>query len=142
VRWTRFGIAASSITAAALAIRIESVVALWYAWSGCVIGALLVPVWYAYRSGLRMVGGWVAGSMVLSFLGSFGWFLFARRTNNPNLEVAWIRTNVGGTFALPPLAESVQAQAVVFSVGTLLPGLIVSGLVLGIGALASRGKER
>ncbi len=141
VRWTRAGISASSLAAVALAIRIESVVALWYAWSGCVIGALLIPVWRAYVGRSLRLGPWVAGSMVLSFLASFGWFVAARRTNNPNLEVAWIRTANGGYFVVPPIPEGLRAEAVVVGVGTLLPGLLVSGAILGLGWLSRRGNE-
>jgi hypothetical protein len=56
--------------------------------------------------------------MILSFAVAFGWLIAGLRTNNPFLEV------------------SMMGQK--FGLGTLVPGVVVSAAILGIGALASK----
>ncbi|MBW7929181.1 MAG: hypothetical protein H3C58_14075, partial [Fimbriimonadaceae bacterium] len=123
VAWTRIGFAVSSLVAVALALQIQSVVALWYAWAGAVVGALLVPVWHVYRRGAGLSDGWTAGAMALSFAVSASWLAYGTATGNPYLGMT-----------LPGGHE--------VSIGTLLPGLLVSVIVLGVGALAERRTRR
>jgi len=129
-QWTRYGIALGSIVAIVLAMGIDSVVGLWYLWSGSVVGALLIPVVASYRGRLaKMPSGVVLASMLLSFLVSFGWLIYGRfgyrflpgRTKNDFLEVV------------------LNGQT--FSLGTLAPGLAVSALVLALGSLMG-GKRK
>ncbi|CAN5512293.1 sodium:solute symporter family protein [soil metagenome] len=116
--WTRGGFVLSTLVAIALALAIDSVVALWYAWAGAVVGAVLLPMWFSYRGSLRLPDKAVAASMTASFLVSASWLAYGRRTNNDFLEVIlW-----GQRFGL----------------GTLAPGLVVSAVVLGLGWLAAR----
>jgi SSS family solute:Na+ symporter len=128
----RFGFAVASVLAVLLALGVESVVGLWYAWAGAVVGALLLPTLAAYGR-----AAWdsriVSLSMIAAFGVSFGWLVYSRRTNNAFQEVAWVRTDGGGYLTLPPLSEAVARQATTFSLGTLLPGLVISGLVIGLG---------
>lgn len=123
VGWTRIGFAVSSLVAIGLALQIQSVVALWYAWAGAVVGALLVPVWHVYRRGAGLSDAWTAGAMALSFAVSASWLAYGTATGNPYLSMT-----------LP------NGQDV--SIGTLLPGLLVSVIVLGVGALAERRTRR
>jgi len=117
--WSRIGIGVGLCVAIPLALSVESVVALWYSWAGAVVGALLIPVAIAYLAKNRRIGApWVAASMILSFAVAFGWLIAGLRTNNPFLEV------------------SMMGQK--FGLGTLVPGVVVSAAVLGIGALASK----
>lgn len=109
-RWTQWGMVASCGVAIALASSLNSVVSLWYAWAGAVVGALLLPVWLAYRPGPAVSGRVVAWSMALAFGVAALWLIAGYRTDNPFLEVV------------------VNEQR--FSLGTLVPGLAVSALVL------------
>lgn len=134
VAWTRWGLVASLAAAAWLALGLESVVALWYAWSGCVIGALLLPVGLSYLREPRDEGPSLAAAIAMAggFLVSFAWLLHGRRTNNPDLAVAWIRDGGIGRLAVPPLTEEAKTHAVVFGVGTLLPALLTTCLLYAI----------
>ncbi|AIE83853.1 sodium:solute symporter family protein [Fimbriimonas ginsengisoli] len=140
--WTRAGFVIVCLAAIALAWQIQSVVALWYAWSGCVIGAMLIPVAAAYGKRERFSPSSVVTSMIIAFGVSFGWLFYTQRTKNLFQEVAWIRIGDGWKFALPPIPESQQANAFTFSVGTLLPGLVISALVLGLGEAIGRRKGK
>ncbi len=118
--WTRVGFAASTLLAILLAAWIESVVSLWYAWAGAVVGALLVPVSLSY--GLlwrtRCPGVWMAASSALAFLVSLAWMVHGFRTGNTSLDV--------------------QVLGHTFSLGTVLPGLAVSLLGIALGEAAAR----
>jgi SSS family solute:Na+ symporter len=132
--WIRVGFGVASLLAIGLAMFMHSVVALWYAWAGAVVGALLIPTAMAY--GRRVPRPKVAFlAMAASFAVSFGWLIYSQRTNNAFQEVAWVRTSEGGRLALPPLPEALQADATTFSLGTLLTGLVISALVIGLGTL-------
>jgi SSS family solute:Na+ symporter len=140
--WTRVGFVVACALAIILAQKIQSVVALWYAWSGCVIGALLIPVAIAYGRREKLRPKVVVTSMIAAFTVSFVWLVQTQRTNNPFQEVAWIRTGDGWHFTLPPIPEGQQANAVTFSLGTLLPGLVISALVIGLGEAIGRRKSK
>lgn len=120
-RWTYAGIVLSCAAAVAVALSVTSVVSLWYAWSGAVVGALLLPVASAYGViKLRADGiaaAWITG---VAATVSLGWMTYGLRTGNPFLNVQIGELTVG--------------------LGTLIPGLAVSALGFGIaGALkASR----
>lgn len=121
--WTRVGIAVSTVVAIVLALSINSVVALWYSWGGCVIGAILVPVTLSYGIGQWRIKPSLAGfSMAAAFLASFAWLVISISQNN---LYQVITLNFGYT-------------QVEFGLGTLLPSLLVSLLVLGIGSLIAR----
>lgn len=143
--WTRVGFGAACAVAVVLAINIDSVVDLWYAWSGCVIGSLLIPVIAAYRTRQSLRPRVVLLSMLLSFVVSFVWLVESQRTNNVSQEVAWLRIGDSWKFAFPPISDEMKKQAtdtVQFSVGTLLPGLVISALVVGLGEALGRRKSK
>ena len=125
-KWSRIGIAVASVVAIILALNIDSVVALWYSWGGCVIGAILLPVTLAYG-----IGRWnprpviVVMSMALGFLASFAWLIYGVVNGNLYLDVELPRQIIGYT-----LPEGTR-----FGLGTLLPSLAVSLIVLGLGSL-------
>jgi SSS family solute:Na+ symporter len=122
-KWSRIGIGVASVTAIALALKIDSVVALWYSWGGCVIGAILVPVTLSYGIGRwRLQPVVIAASMAAGFLASFGWLIYTLNNGNLYQEITL-------TFGYT------QTK---FSLGTLLPSLLVSLIVLGIGSLIAR----
>jgi len=119
--WTRVGFAASCGLGIGIAFVVDNVVLdLWYAYSGAVVGALLLPITAIYvpRMRLKATSGWASTSMLLAFITSFAWLIWCKRTQNPNYEV------------------SLAGQK--FTLGTLIPGLIVSAVVLGIGEVAGR----
>lgn len=141
--WTRYGIAVGTLVAILLALSIGSVVALWYAWSGCVVGALLLPVLYGYagEGRLKAPNRWVLASMVLSFAASFAWLVYGQRTNNAFLEVVCLKIGGAWQIAVPPVSEALEkraAESIHVGVGTLLPGLVISSAVLAIGAIVGR----
>lgn len=111
LRLTKWGIAFGISAACALALSIQSVVALWYSWGGIVVGALLWPVLNVFAFSrdrplpgvmLSMIGGFVAGLALL---------IYGLLHQNPSL-----------IFPLAGLGD--------VSVGTLLPSLAVSGVIL------------
>jgi SSS family solute:Na+ symporter len=135
-RWTQVGLAVSTVIAVLLGIMLNSVVSLWYAWGGCVVGALLIPVCVSYlRSRSSVKPGVVVASMGLSFLFSFTWLFYGYRTNNPLLEVGFIE----GRIIVPPPEG---ADVLRIGVGTLVPALVISALVLAFGSLAQRKTVR
>ncbi|MFW5697196.1 MAG: sodium:solute symporter family protein [Fimbriimonadaceae bacterium] len=118
VTWSRIGIAMATLVAIGLALMLDSVVALWYSWGGAVVGALLIPVSLAYGLGgrFKFAPGWIAASMVVSFMVSFIWLVAGTTAGNEFLLV----TLPGGD---------------VFGLGTLIPGLGTSAIVLGVSRL-------
>ncbi|MBV6459093.1 MAG: hypothetical protein HONBIEJF_02233 [Fimbriimonadaceae bacterium] len=118
VRWSRIGIGATILLAIPLAAGIPSVVNLWYQWGGCITGALLIPVVLAYRAESRIAGTWIAASIAAAFLASATWMVVGISQGNAMLNVT-----IGG--------EDV-------GIGTLVPALAVSVVVLGLGALIQR----
>lgn len=115
--WSRIGIAVACVLAVVVGLSVESVVSLWYTWSGAVVGALLLPVCLAYG----LLPKWHATPLavglatILSAGGALGWMVYGIRTGNPFLTVQWGKHE--------------------FSLGTLLPGLAVSAAVMGLGAI-------
>lgn len=141
---SRIGVAAACGIAILLALSIRSVVALWYQWGGCVIGALLLPVCAAYlRAGSRVSSRAWAASMALGFTVSFAWMAYSYSIGNINLEIALVRNHTGISLLLPKSGASVEearalASAERISVSTLLVGFVVSTSTIGVAtALAS-----
>jgi SSS family solute:Na+ symporter len=119
--WTRVGIALACVVSVLLAINVSNVVKdLWYYYSGALVGALILPVCFAYLPKLKLNASskWVAASMIVAFAVSFGWMIGGKRTNNDDLLVYIGRQK--------------------FSLGTLAPGLAVSAAVLGLGEAIGR----
>jgi SSS family solute:Na+ symporter len=119
-QWIRVGIVAGCLVAVLLALYIDSVVDLWYQWGGAVIGALLLPVSAAYLPAMKLRASpkWVVASMTAAFFISFAWLVYGKRTDHPDL--------------------SVKIAGVDVPIGTLVPGLIISALVLLAGQLVAR----
>jgi SSS family solute:Na+ symporter len=140
--WARAGLAVAVVAAAALALQVESVVALWYSWAGALIGALLLPVLLAYGwFGRWRAPAWAAGAaMAAAAAGSVSWMAYGLATGNPFLMVKLLEGYgwVLPSDALPAEMQERLAAAQGFSVGTLLPGLAVSALVLALGAALAR----
>jgi SSS family solute:Na+ symporter len=142
--WSRWGIAVGCLVAALLAITINSVIDLWTAWAGAVVGALLLPVCGAYlKRTWRIPPLAITLSIVLSFGVAIAWMIYGRGHNNPYLEVSFLRTTSGPRFVMVnEAADAGSAEQVKMCVGTLLPGLFVSGAVIAIGAgLGSRKRN-
>jgi len=110
---TRLGIAVGLVAAFAIAMSLQSVVAIWYSWAGLIIGAILIPTLLAYTSRRTWSSGLVAASMIAATAVSGAWMTYGLATGNTFLMVDW------GFGA--------------FSLGTLLPGLAVSGVILLLG---------
>jgi len=122
--WTRLGFGLTCLAAIGVALTVQNVVVdLWYAYSGAVVAALVLPVTAIYVPQFRSSFGakWASWSMILAFITSFSALIYGKRTQNPSLEVHFY----GQTFTL----------------GTLLPGLIVSAIVLALGEVFSRRKN-
>lgn len=138
--WSRVGIAMACFVAVLLALNIHSVVDLWYSWSGCVIGALLIPVSIAYlrERAFNVPGEWIAASMAAAFLASFAWLLYGLQTNDSFLNVAFIQSKRGLVIRAEPESEKTVEGRLDVPIGTLAPALVISGAVIALGALASR----
>jgi SSS family solute:Na+ symporter len=135
--FTRGGLVVAILLAVLLALHIRSVVDLWYAWTGAVIGPLLLPVLLAYLTAPRVQPKWVAWSMVISAGVSLAWLFYGLRTNNPFLQVFLLSDATGSRWVLPPDGAN-PPDGLAFSIGTLLPGLIVSATILGLGEVLAR----
>jgi SSS family solute:Na+ symporter len=133
----RFGLVLAMCVAVPVALQVDSVVDLWYSWAGAMVGALLIPVVVSYLA--RSKGpsnGFVFASMLIAAAASLAWMEYGLRTNNPYLEVVCLRIDGKWSVAMPPLADALQAKAAVstnISVGTLLPGLVISAVILALG---------
>lgn len=123
--WARLGIALSFVVAVIVGLQLESVVSLWYSWAGAVVGAMLIPLLMAYARPARFPIPNIAvlAATVLGAATGLGLLAYGLRTNNPYLSFPIGREKL--------------------SVGTLLPGLAVSGAILGIAQLLAiiRGKK-
>ncbi len=118
---TRAGFAVSCVVAVGIALNVQNVVLdLWYAYSGAVVGALLLPVCAIYlRRFCQFVPArWAIASMAGAFFTSFGWLIYCKRTDNAYFEV------------------SIKGQT--FMLGTIVPGLVISAILLGIGETMGR----
>lgn len=113
--YSQLGIGAGAVVAAALALSVKSVVDLWYQWGGCIVGALLLPVSisYLYRGALARPAV-ITVSVVFSFGAALGWMVFGYATGNAGLVVTI------GSIEVP--------------LGTLIPAVTVSALVLAVGS--------
>lgn len=123
-KWSRIGIGVSIGCAVLLAMNIPSVVALWYSWGGCIIGALLIPVSASY-SVLRLpaIKPWGhAAAMAAGFGGSLAWLVGGSVSGNPLLNVSLPKAIFGYT-----LGEGIGGAT--FSLGTLVPSLALSAIV-------------
>lgn len=139
ILWTRVGLVIAIALAAVVAHWVNSVVNLWYSWAGAIVGAMLVPTLVAYRSPkTREAGGWAAAAMLLAFGLTIGWMGYGLASGNPFLSIAMVHQPGGIQWILPndnlsePMKQLVASSQQV-SVGTLLPGLAVSTLVMAIG---------
>ncbi|MGE3126969.1 MAG: hypothetical protein AB7F50_08960 [Fimbriimonadaceae bacterium] len=109
---SRWGVAVAVLVAVALAWTVKSVVALWYSWAGCIVGALLTPFLLAYfRPGPTRSDTWVAASAAIGFLTGAGWMAYGMAAGNPQLLVT-----------LPSGEQT--------GLGTLLPSWVVTTLLL------------
>jgi len=109
--WTRIGLTLAILVAIVVALFVDSVVAIWYSWSGVVVGAVLIPFLVSLGTKANHLRGEsVLWSMVLSFTTSLSWWIIGTSNGNKLLTV------------------SQNGQDI--PVGTLLPGLVVSGLVI------------
>lgn len=125
VLWARIGLVVSGLVAVAVALLVHSVVDIWYSWAGALVGALLVPTVAAYWKGpgadRPKTSNWgTAGSILAGFFVAIGWWIYAARTGNPEMNVPHIDPKI--------------------SLGTLVPAAVVTGLGMAITApFASKG---
>lgn len=142
--WSRWGVVAACGLAIVLALGLKSVVALWYAWAGLIVGPLLAPVVMAYIPRLCRCGPrTILTSIVVSFALAFAWFAYCKSIGNEGFELAIVRDASGTRFVLPsatptPSESADLEKAERLSIGTLLPGLVVSLLIIGIGQARGR----
>lgn len=113
VKWTRGGIFVSSAVAIVIGLSLDSVVAIWYAWAGLIVGAMLLPFAASYGAErLQRISSpaWTA-SIAVGFVGSLAWLIWGYTHGNPYLNVTWF----GAEFSLGTLVP-----ALALSAGTLL----------------------
>lgn len=115
---TRLGIALGIALAILIGGRTESVVQIWYSWGGIVTGSLLIPVVTSYIAPKRFSATVVLIATGSAFIVSLSMWLRGLSSNNPYLVFNWYGVDV--------------------SVGTLLPGLLVSGTTFLLGSLANK----
>lgn len=119
--WSRAGLFLASALAIVVALTVPSVVDIWYAYNGAIVGPLLIPVCLAYMAKeSRLTPLAISSSMITGCGIAIGWGLYARRTNNPEMNVSFLRET--------------------FSLGTLVPAFAVSAAVLGLSVLLRGAK--
>jgi len=108
---TRWGLLITSLLAVGIALWVHSVLTIWYTWSGVLIGNLLIPVSFSYfhTDRLNLTSTSIISGMVAGFVTSLSWMIYGMNTNNPELNVTF-------------LGQS-------FSLGTLVPAVVASGIV-------------
>jgi len=129
---TRLGIAASLVAAVVLALNIKSVVALWYSWSGAIVGALLWPVWVAYR-GKPARDAWTAVSMAAGAATGLAWMWWGTAHDNPNLTVKLPATIFGYNLVG-------QLAGTDVGIGTLIPAFAVTAVLLTLETASDKGR--
>ncbi|HSI74192.1 MAG TPA: hypothetical protein VK934_13530, partial [Fimbriimonas sp.] len=138
-RYIKVGLIVAIAIAVPIGLSLNSVVDLWYAWAGVSVGALLLPMLIAYRKKASSIGkGWVFASMLIAGSSAMGWLIYCQRTNNAYYDVVLLKLGNGWKLALPPVPENLQGQSATFSLGTLLPGLVISAVILSVGWIAGR----
>lgn len=73
----KLGITVSSLLSLAIAILVPSVVQIWYLVGSLTIPALLIGVVSSYFKALYVEKKWIFSAMIVSFLFSFIWIIFA-----------------------------------------------------------------
>ena len=121
--WSRVGIFVACAVAVPVSLAFKSVVNLWYSWAGAIVGALLFPtlVSYSSRPTSRLSPLVVSISMAAGFIISVGLLVYSSQFEQ-GLTVSF-------------------GEGASFDVGTLLPGALVSGLVL-LSGWAVGGRSR
>lgn len=111
----RIGIAVGGLTAYLLGLAIPSVKDLWYSWGGLTVGSLLVPTLLAYDRlwKTRLTSGWMLASLLAGAVVGGGLLAYGVSIGNPFLMVTWVGQS--------------------FSIGTLVPSLAASLLVVALG---------
>lgn len=117
--WTAVGLLVTSVLALALAVTVPSVVRIWFDIGTVFIPGLLLPLLLAYFSNRKLSPALVALAMVVASATSLGWLVDGHR----HLVEGWPSYRLG----LQPM----------------YPGLVVSGVLLGVGWLtASAASDR
>jgi len=132
--WSRVGIAIACAVAVLLAMQFKSVVNLWTTWAGAIVGAMLIPVLWAYRAKVSQDGGsnrTILCAMACAFAVSLLWMIYGYTHGNADLVVVLSQTAKGIRMAFPNLEGSEQGTQM--SVGTLLPGVATSAVVIALG---------
>jgi SSS family solute:Na+ symporter len=140
--WTRVGITLACAISIGLALSIQSVVTLWTAWAGAVVGAMLIPVCLSYRSRTSPNPAMLI-SMIAGFAVAIVWMWYGMATGNTYLEMVFMRTQTGFHIVMPNSNASQAAQDALkagtrLQIGTLLPGLMTSAVVIALGTVFSR----
>lgn len=119
-QWARIGIVVTIILAVILARQIESVVVLWYSWAGAIVGVLVIPLLISYLGkSKKPTKQTMLTALCLGTGVGLGTFIFGIATNNPYIDVQFNKD-------------------LSISLGTLLPGLVITGLILAIGKKEDR----
>lgn len=138
--WSRIGIALGCLVAIGLALSLESVVDLWTAWAGAVVGSMLIPVCWAYLAKRRQLPSKaVFLSMMFAFLVGLGWMFYGRLHGNSYLEIVFFHDLHGfrvqmQNYDAPQAVQNELAKGTDIAIGTLLPCLLVSAIVIAFGA--------
>lgn len=141
--WTRIGFGVATVLAIIVAANVDSVVDLWYSWAGAMVGSLLIPVCLGYAAPRAShAPSWaIKASMILAAGLSLAWLFYGLRTNNAFLQVNALKIDGSWRIVLPPVPDDLSKHAAdtfTFGVGTLLPGLVISALVIGVGEIVGR----
>jgi SSS family solute:Na+ symporter len=133
--WTRIGLFVAGVLAVVVGLNVGSVVALWYSWAGAIVGALMIPTCLAFFS-TRTPRAWVTTTaMTAGFAVGLWLMIWGQLNENPYLQFTAPAQAFG--YNLP---DGLANQG--FSLGTLLPGLVISGLVMLIGRAIGASDER
>lgn len=119
----RIGIVVSAVFAFGVAMLIPSVRTIWYSWGGVTVGALLLPTLLAYGRlwQSQLDARWMLAVLVVSSLVGLSLLGYGIATDNAYLMVTW--------------------RGSTFSVGTLVPTLLTSVVLVGLGEAMLRPRR-
>ena len=108
---SKFGLIITTLVGGLIALWVHSVLAIWYTWTGILIGALLIPVLASYQRfpSRNLPQCALIAGMLSSFITSLAWMIYGMSNNNPELNVTYHGHS--------------------FSLGTMIPALTVSIIV-------------
>lgn len=84
ITWSRVGMFLSAALACVLALNVQSMIEIWFAWCGCALAALLFPILMAYSNRSRTAAdkSVVFAGMVGGYLVALAWLFYSKQAGH------------------------------------------------------------